>query len=183
MADNFIDVLARSVQSKLCYEASSDYQDLRRIVGHANVLDHLTAELNNLGCGRDADDVSLDEGVIAENELDISLKRYRLASQKPGVEEEGQRPQSSEDFEHTGSCDEGASDSADSAEGDDNNGGTHNKCAYTSAHSCQTAPLDAAIQVSVTEVDEFDEDMKFGPLVLRQKGIPLQTMSRVCVEA
>jgi hypothetical protein len=49
MADSMFYYLAQTARTKLCHEVSSNHQDLRRILGHANLLDHLTAELLNRG--------------------------------------------------------------------------------------------------------------------------------------
>jgi hypothetical protein len=75
MADIVIYCLARIAQSKLSLEASSDYQDLRRIVGHANMLDYLTAKLINLGYEWDTDDIYPNEVAVAESELNPLLEK------------------------------------------------------------------------------------------------------------
>ena len=67
MADTVIYCLAQSVRSKLSQEASSKYRDLRRIVGHANMLDHLMTELVNREYQHDGDEVLDDE--VSDDEV------------------------------------------------------------------------------------------------------------------
>jgi hypothetical protein len=122
MADTVIYCLAQRVRSKLSQEASSNYQDLRRIVGHANMLDNLTAELINLGYEHNTNDVYFTEAVPVEKELATPLEDYYWTDQNAYVSNDDQDSQSSEDSEDSEDADsyEGyASDSAesDSAEG------------------------------------------------------------------
>jgi hypothetical protein len=173
MADTVIYCLAQSVRSKLSQEASSKYQDLRRIVGHANMLDYLTAELINLGYEHDnTDDADFTEAVPEENESATLLGDYYWTDQNIYVSNEDQdslSSEDSEDSEEADSCeyyasDSAESDSAESYEGEDNDNGTDGDYGYSSttyaskAHSPQ-----AAIRVSVQEIDEIDEEMELRP--------------------
>jgi len=111
MADAIIYCLAHSVRTKLTQEASSANLDLRRIVGHANVLDHLTAELLNLGYERDTDDKHLADAVVVENELETpSGHSYCTDENSSGTEEE--------DDDH----DSVSSESSDDSDSDDDSG-------------------------------------------------------------
>lgn len=47
MADSKVYYLAQMARTRLSHEVSSNRQDLRRTLGHANILEHLTVELIN----------------------------------------------------------------------------------------------------------------------------------------
>jgi hypothetical protein len=172
MADTIIYCLAQSVRSKLSQEALSNYRDLRRIVGHANMLDYLTAELINLGYEHNTDDAYFTKSVPEENELATPLVDYYWTDQNIYVSNEDQdslSSEDSEDSEEADSCEDYASDSAesDSAEsydGEDNDNGTDGDYGYPSTtYASKAHSPKAAIRVSVQEIDEIDEEMEFRP--------------------
>jgi hypothetical protein len=172
MAEAVIYCLARTAQSKLSLEASSDCQDLRRIVCHANMLDFLTAKLINLGYEWDTDDIHPNEAAVAESELDLLLEQNHCTDPNFGEREEdlgsvsSEESECSEDFEDTDSCSDCTSDSAEDFEGDDDDG-----VYSTKAHSSK-----GALQVSVQEINEFQET-KFIPPFLENEGHPPQIPS------
>jgi hypothetical protein len=175
--DSNIYRLAQIVRSKLCQEASNDHQDLRRILGHANLLDYLTVELINLGFEQDTDDAFLTEAVVAENELSTSLGHNDWTIQHISLP----CSESSEDSDDTDSCHDSAcdsdsdsdSDSPPSFEGEDDYNDRYGDHEYAStAHLSKLPPSQAAIQVSVREINEFDEDTKFLPHFVGNKGYP-----------
>jgi hypothetical protein len=47
MADSKVYYLTQMACTRLSHEVSSNRQDLRRTLGHANILEHLTVELIN----------------------------------------------------------------------------------------------------------------------------------------
>jgi hypothetical protein len=182
MADAVIYCLAQIVQSKLSLEASSDYQDLRRIVGHANMLDNLTAKLINLGYEHDTDDIYPNEAAVADGELDLLLEENHCTDPNFGAREDDQGSvasedsECSEDFEDTDSCSDCTSDSAEDFEGDDDDGDTNYEYVYTSTYSTKAHSSKSVIQVSVQEVIEFHET-KFMPPFLESEGHPPQIPS------
>jgi hypothetical protein len=66
MTDTIIYCLARKARANLCREASNNEPDLRRVLGHANVLDGLTAELLNLGYDW-GDDIHIEDTATVGN--------------------------------------------------------------------------------------------------------------------
>jgi hypothetical protein len=176
MADTVIYGLARSARSKLSMEASNGDWDLRRIVGHANVLDHLTAELVQFGYGWNNDDA-----VVAENdELVTPPSRMCWTSQEgtDGIDDaygseptesseiESSEMESSESAEPSDQSDrcsdsDSESDSAESWEGEGE--GNYYDGGYVEyvdlskvAQISKAHSPEAAIQVSVCEINEFD---------------------------
>jgi hypothetical protein len=173
MADTVIYCLAQTVRSKLSQEASSKYQDLRRIVGHANMLDYLTAELINLGYEHNTDDAYLTESLPEDNKSATPLLGdYYWTDQNIYVSNDDQdslSSEDSEDSEEADSCEDYASDSAESDsaesyEGEDNDNGTDGDYGYPSTtYASKARSPQAAIRVSVQEIDEIDEDMECRP--------------------
>lgn len=158
MADVIIYRLALRLQSKhrSSREASSDYQDLRQIVGHADKLDYLTAKLIDLGYERDADDAYLDEAVASQN--DLFLEHSDFNDQSFSAREEDQGSASSEDSGRSEDWDggnESISDSAESFEGGDDDGGPYSEYVYASTHSSNAYSSKGAIQAFVQEMVEF----------------------------
>jgi hypothetical protein len=82
MASQSVYHLAQTVRTKLMLEASRNKQDLRRILGHASLFDHLNDELENAGYESGGtqdlvDDETYDEDAEdAENELSYTPCRH-----------------------------------------------------------------------------------------------------------
>jgi hypothetical protein len=159
MADINIYFLACRARTKLTWEASSNDLNLRRILGHANMLDHLTAELVNLGYEWNSDDTYLEDATVVENEpvTPSGLIRWtdQVISGTEGDWDLGSSEDSdnsdSEDSDTEDSSDDSESDSVESFEGYNNGDGTYGKSQISRAHSPKTA-----IQVTVPEINEFD---------------------------
>jgi hypothetical protein len=76
MTNSNVYFLAQVALRKLSHEASTARRDLRRIIGHANMFDHLTAELANQGCVLDGDEEQGedDETFVEYIEDDLAAK-------------------------------------------------------------------------------------------------------------
>lgn len=160
MADTTIYFLACKARTKLSWEASSNDMDLRRILGHANVLDYLTAELVNLGYEWNSDDTCLEDELVTPSGHIRWTDQFISGTEDDcdlGSWEDSSDSDDSEVPDCEDSSDDSESDSAESFEGYDNDDSTCGKHVYTStaqisrAHSSKTA-----IQVAVQEINEFD---------------------------
>jgi hypothetical protein len=81
MTDSIIYSLARNVRAKLCKETSCKEPDLRRTIGHANMLDSLIAELVNLGYDWDDDTHTEEFPITVANNPFTPSGRVQLADQ------------------------------------------------------------------------------------------------------
>jgi hypothetical protein len=125
MADDAVYRLAQTVRTKLWLETSTNHHDLRRILGHANMLDSLTAELKNLGYELDGDECSEEEefydehAEVAENDSPLDQCRLgdaHLFGENPGSVESPDFPGSDADSDSSDSWE--SSDSSESSEPD-----------------------------------------------------------------
>jgi hypothetical protein len=176
MADTVIYSLACTARSKLCREALSGEVDLRRVVGHANVLDYVTAELVKFGYGWDTDDTVLEENEPVTPPTHVAGGVADASGRSESSEMESSEMESAESSDQSDSRSDSDSDSdldsdsdseSDSAEswkgegeGEGDYEGSYGEYVDLSTaaqisrvYSCKVA----AIQVSVLEVDEFDD--------------------------
>lgn len=166
MADTIIYSLACTARSKLCREALSGEVDLRRVIGHAKVLDYLTAELVKFGYGWDTDDKVT---VLEENET-VTPRSHVAGGIDASCTSESSEMESAESSDQSDSgrdSDSGSDSDSDSAEswkgggeGEGDYEGSYGEYVDLSTAvqiSRVYSRKAAAIQVSVLEVDEFDD--------------------------
>ena len=155
MTHNDIYCLARNARTKLSREALSGHVDLRRVLGHAKVLDYLTAQLINLGYEYDSDKA---DGVAVEDDHDDWADHVVRRSE----DDMGRVPpvESAENSDEDSNSSDSSSDSVSDLEGDGNDNGAD--CEYvhiSTGQKCDTLDFaGTAIQVSVKEIDEFGEE-------------------------
>jgi hypothetical protein len=168
MADTVIYSLACTARSKLCREALSSEVDLRRVVGHANVLDYVTAKLVKFGYGWNTDDTVLKENEPVTHLSHVAGGVVNASGSSESSEKESSEKESAESSDQSDSRSDSDSDS-DSAEswkgegegeGEGDYEGSYGEYVDLSTaaqisrvYSCKAA----AIQVCVLEVDEFDD--------------------------
>jgi hypothetical protein len=168
MADTVIYRLACTARSKLCREALSGEVDLRRVVGHANVLDHVTAELVKFGYGWDTDDTILEENEPVTSPshvaggIEVASGSSESSEKESAEKEPAESSDQSDSWSDSDSDSDSNSDSAESwkGEGEGDYEGSYGEyvdlptaAQISRVYSCKAA----AIQVSVLEVDEFDD--------------------------
>lgn len=87
MANSKVYYLAKTTRTKLSHEAASNDPNLRRVLGHANMLDHLVAELVNRGYLLDGNEEDIEEedeeNIEDEEECVECMQDLAVAEEKP----------------------------------------------------------------------------------------------------
>jgi hypothetical protein len=161
MTDINVYYLAQTARTKLSHEASSDDQNLRRILGHANMLDHLTAELFNQGYTLNDDEGCIeDDKTCAECIEDVLMASNEplchsswadpvMSGARNDVDTESSESEDSEDSNDEESCDAPDLYSSECLE-----------CGGSDDCSCVEDGIASlrqnTVRVSVQEISEFD---------------------------
>jgi len=170
MTDSDVYSLAQMARRKLSDEASTARQDLRRIIGHANMLDHLAAELVSQGYILDGDEeqhedaetfVEYTDGVlVAEDET--SCPDYWDGPVMSGARDD-EDSESDSDTESSESSDSSDSDTSDDEDSYDELGFDFTEYFkdrgngdYLYDDDVKASSRYTTVQVSVRLVSEFD---------------------------